>query len=350
MKFIFLLCILLQIYSYELAAQSYISSKVILANGDCSDITHPFLDEEDPTFSLSDKKEVYWKAALWCNDEKKELKEFYKPQYPTRYFTLPIHASLFSKEAWRYTLPNDSSVYYKGVIYAINANGKIEDSIQVSFNVLPSIPKVKDIHLSYTYNWEYDCFDNSGILEFTASSSRTSNYSIGVIFSLTSHAGEFFYTFPDDPFVEEFIGEESSSLTRVPICFEVSKMRLKDCEWGQYYLFFASNKYGGVTCKDTIFTTDYITDKIILNRINELRKEETSIHQIELEERMIYNENCLRILGQAANISIFSVNGCLVKKYSNVSSIDISAYPKGVYIIKAIFNNKITITKKIIKK
>lgn len=127
---------------------------------------------------------------------------------------------------------------------------------------------------------------------------------------------------------------------------KIAKLSLPYLDWGTFCTYIAINKYGWVYSKDTLLTTDYITEPEILSRIF---KGHTKISSIQEDKGfdIIIKDNTIQIKANSASIkgiTIMDISGKVIFYQTQCNDIDTSNLPKGMYILKCntIYNEVIT--------
>lgn len=236
----------------------------------------------------------------------------------------------------KFLIENDSSLYWKGFVSISNApNESLLDCYPVTFNLLPSSPKISEIELIYeSYDWENDCFNNSKLC-FEVNAKRLD---LCLVYNTET-------ILPGDLFYFSY-GQECTEKTDEGVHVEID-----DAQWNQYIKIFARNKFGSVAYGDTLCTTDYIKDEMILQRIKQM---ETSILPININSdiELSWNGKNLELnqISNIRNIILYDGAGKINKTFIPRSRIDLSTIPTGIYLIACYMKNSKVITKKIIKR
>lgn len=100
----------------------------------------------------------------------------------------------------------------------------------------------------------------------------------------------------------------------------------------------------------TICTTDYIMDPLVLKRLKELKNhEETSIDGLLQEVKSIdYSCNVLSFSGQEYIKCVDVINsvGTIVWKQSMGAAINVQTWPRGIYVVKVLYEDNSVLIKK----
>ena len=237
------------------------------------------------------------------------------------------------RELKRTILENDSSVYYTGNVYCYLDND-LQGKFPLRINILPSIPKFKDVKLVYhDFDFEYLSFKRDTLfLTINTSGANELHVYIGE----PSHYGYYFYLIL--PFDLNINQKEHS------LC-------LPYFEFEQCYMFVAINDNGSVISNDSLFIIDYIDDPEILEAIRA-----TDVKSIQDESIDIYHtpqSDILQIRGELSSIlecKIYDTNGKIVKSTIPLAdTIDISDLPSGIYITICTMKSNKFVIKKILK-
>lgn len=135
---------------------------------------------------------------------------------------------------------------------------------------------------------------------------------------------------------------------------DICTLKDKLTDWGQFYIIKVYNQYGGVESRDTLFTTNYIQDPLILARLEELEKEWSSVSSVPNEYgiRIINKNSHIEIEGNKSlvqDLSIYNSTGKLMKTQRGGESMDISDLPQGLYIVSCRTTTNQLLTQKIMK-
>ncbi|WP_288317607.1 T9SS type A sorting domain-containing protein [Xylanibacter caecicola] len=117
-------------------------------------------------------------------------------------------------------------------------------------------------------------------------------------------------------------------------------------EWQQYMYIAVFNSYG-MTCSDTLLTSDYIKDKNIINAIrgvSAIKNINKSLAHITYSNKILSVDNIQNT--EIKNIIINNISGQRIIE-SKTNKVDLSCLNKGIYIITVILKNNKKLTKKI---
>lgn len=153
-------------------------------------------------------------------------------------------------------------VLFHGYIEILNSSRQIVERKELSFNLLPQIPKFENISY-FIDSSEQNIYRMSGEFSFHIIGARTD------IFRTLRSAP---YMWPDDEIkflgvIQDYPPHEQAQHTHVYDEYS---------PWGRFYKTIAMNDFGAVY-SDTICTTDYILDEDVLQRIYASR-EQAAIH------------------------------------------------------------------------
>ncbi len=212
------------------------------------------------------------------------------------------------------------------------ASDKNKDEIYLKWGLVPSRPIISNVIFIANYcdwDWEYDMIYPYGDFSFDIYSENANYFNMyvseGCLFEL-----------PD--FFEHLVGH----LYNVP---ESTKMGY-DADWGEFVFVSAINSFGAVH-SDTICTTSYITDEMILKRIEEL-KNEAGIGDVSVDiapPTYQWNNSTLTFNTQIDQIHIYDLSGQLCHKTDNCDTVDLSDLHNGFYIIVYQYKSQIYKTK-----
>ncbi len=299
-------------------------------------------------FKLEGNNSSQQKYTWSLNIDKKDgnLYEVKREDNGLPYFTIIIDPATYQNrlrnEEFKQTIcKNDSSVYYTGNI-TCSINGNLVDEFPIRINLLPSIPKISEVKLIYH---GYD-MDRHLFLGDTLSLSFYGTRADQLYILFTAYV-------PDDKYFFDFTAYGGS------LNYEENKhnILIPGFYFEEYYTIFTRNPYGDVNSKDTILTTDYIYDPIILKDLNDYWYP-TSIdnNKTEIDHRYFYYDSqseCLHInkdVSNIKNIKIFDLNGKCHKDIDEITNkINISDISDGPYIVVCSTDTKQILIIKILK-
>ncbi len=321
------------IYMFSSYAQT-ISRTIRLSDGRTVDASHIFLENDNGTFFTEPSgTKADWNLKIYTNSKQKPLIEVLTTNEPSDSFTINIDSINWSYidstnrvvRPYHFITENDSSIYYRGIV-SMGSKGIVKDKIEVTFNLAPSTPKILDVAFDYEYDWNDDMIFPNGNLYVTVQSQRAARYT--ALNTTTPFCFEF-------PKMHGFL-----QIQEIPEISDtgIAVFHSDYADWGEFYTFKTSNKFGTVWCNDTILTTDYITDPDILARIEELRNESGDLcktHQ-DNEIHITTLQNYLVIVGDRTaidNVTIFDMTGRTVSTQNNGENLYINNLQKGCYIV-----------------
>lgn len=185
------------------------------------------------------------------------------------------------------------------------------DEVEFKWGLLPSRPVISDIHFEYEYDWEWDMIYPNGRFSFYVESIDADKYWV--------YGSPSFLTEPPSFFTWCFYAIANKN-TKIEY----------DADWGEYITLEAFNTYGCVL-SDTICTTDYIYDKEILDRINDLSK----VEEIDCNNGDVIStfENDEIHFDQTVEASVYDITGKIVIENPNADILYLSNLHKGVYFL-----------------
>ena len=321
-----------------------IDATIFLDNGSVVDNSHKFLDGETPTFRLRDNDEgKNFKWALNISLNKAEELQVLETNRDSDRFTFTISPELFPSccaDCKKIELEGDSSVYLRGTVKLYKGDEAVAN-MPILFNVLPSRPTVIKASLNGDFDFQSAEYIPFAELDVLLASARAEQCFISQVMS-------------DSMYVTQFPEKNywvTSPVDRFDTIGDIHEVEYQHADWGQYYVFSVSNKYGGVV-GDTLFSTDCISDENIINSIKSLY-EKTSIPKIGSDMPCIsFCKNQLIIEGYTGDditTSIYTYDGKPVFTNALQRIFDLNFLAKGVYIVRVVGSDKNTITKKIIK-
>ncbi|MBD5356100.1 MAG: T9SS type A sorting domain-containing protein [Bacteroides sp.] len=203
------------------------------------------------------------------------------------------------------------------------ADGR-EDSFPIKLGVLPNRPVIDNIKFTYSYDWENDMIYPNGSLTFDLHFNDASEAHF-----LTSQDHQFvpfyFFNYCEDI---EITGNDMTWIYDA-------------ADWGEYFTVTAGNLFGWVSA-DILFTTDYIYDEDILERLKELNNN-AGIKDISENSPINFNLNGYSINFNALvnDIRIFDINGRSVYYSACGDRINLNNINTGLYILTYKYNSKL---------
>lgn len=231
--------------------------------------------------------------------------------------------------------------YYKCKVTVFKNNRTIF-SKDIKFDLLPSKPRIHDVRYDYIYNvyyvpeWDKELLSTEGNFSATIES-RNSTYLFLALSDCWIFNKKVLY---QTQYVVDKINETEG-------VFNGEKI-----EWGNYMYAIAGNEYGSVN-GDTICTNDYITDPVILAKIEELRSKWGGVDDVmpnDTENRFKINGGFITVEDIEApySITVYDIAGTVVKEEINNPEICIKDLNPGCYIV-ALQTKGRKYTKKFIK-
>lgn len=328
---------------------AYSQSKIQAAfqNGTTIEKDGVMLEEDICTFAMDNIDE----NGIWVfqMDTKKGIYEIKKQSGAVKPFVISIkelNIQELKYDLKHYTFENDSSVYFKGNIIFQDVEGNVVDCFPVRLNLLPAIPKVKNVTLEYDgYDWEGYQFINP-IMRFHFTSSRERQYTIkyadNPLFSGILLLG---YPFKK---VTNNEGIKIMSFDNATLGWDFI------VGWDDYFIMKADNDYGSVESTDTILVNRYINDPELweeyekwITSINVPNKDAINIHYNQAESTL-YIEG----LSGKKEIRILRIDGILIKHLiTDEEKMYIPGLREGIYIVcitanSSVINQKIFINQK----
>lgn len=182
----------------------------------------------------------------------------------------------------------------------------------------PPKPQISDVSFSYIFNWETNSVWPNGVLTFSVKSEGATcfrlRYNDQIMFSPPPIHLFMFCT--------DFEGED--------------EVRIEwNTDWGEYLLVTAYNKYGFSLPSEMIYTTDYITDPDVLQKIEEI-KNQAGILQSNTDTTDIsatWDNNTLTFNHPMDKVFVYNIAGNQILAGTNTQSLSLSHLPAGSYII-----------------
>lgn len=260
------------------------------------------------------------------------------------HFSFEVSAS--RQDMWEraYHFHEGEDNLFKGFV-TIHETGSDDkaDTLHVSFNVAPKIPKL------LSYRFDYEGYD----------------YDIGMFINPSAK-----YDFANitEPYLWVFISFEEDAC--YPDCATASyTIKIDNVEddvihidddlewdWGYHFLFGVRNAYGLTLAEDTICPKEQITDPKLLEWYKEQVEKYSGINTIEKNDESVsfsIADSWLTINGLKEDRLTVTITDCLGvqrKRIRNRSRINISDLKSGIYIIQMKTEKYQTVTKKIFLK
>ncbi|MDE7421512.1 MAG: T9SS type A sorting domain-containing protein [Muribaculaceae bacterium] len=229
-------------------------------------------------------------------------------------------------EAFRDYDPESNRDFFIFRLSFNDKNGNL-DEMYFKWGLLPSKPLLSDIVFTYEYNWEDDMIYPNGDFSFEVESKDADRYWLYFTYSFLFGPPYWFTA------IREFEAEDNKKIGY-------------DADWGEFVKVAAINNFGYVH-SDTICTTDYITDTLILDRIQTLGNI-NNINTIQNKPSFKWDNEKIS-LNRQMDINVFDLAGNLIRKENDTNTLYLSDIAKGIYLVVC-KDNKNTFTNKIIKK
>ena len=222
---------------------------------------------------------------------------------------------------------------FKGKIEFISYYEEV-DTFSMFFRLAPFIPVLRDVSMQYEYDWEYDCFNEDSKIQFSVATHDAKEVTVLVSDSYYWRVDEEFF-----PIYNVQLPVENDSIYKYETL----------TDWGTIYKIYARNFFGYSYCDSIIFTTDLITDPQVLERLDQLKKEESSIESMhtDISGIQIIDRNQVFIPSNYTYLCVIDIAGRQYGLPCENNIIDLSPLSNGVYIIiyknanKALSNLKI---------
>ena len=214
-------------------------------------------------------------------------------------------------EAYRDFEPETNRDYFDFKL-TFSDNAGNEDEVLFKWGLLPSRPVLSDVEFTYQYDWNDDMIFPNGYFSFAVESKNSDRYWLNITDSFLFGPPFFFivcFTF------------DSSSHDRIGY----------DAEWGEFVDVGAQNKFGFVHSDTLLFTTDYITDREVLDRIQSIR-DNTHVEAINANPTLDWDNEKISF-GRNMMVDLFDLSGNLILSEKNTSLIFLTDLPKGIYIV-----------------
>lgn len=340
------LLFLLALLCTNVVSAQKISRIITLPDGREVDNGHVFVAGEDATFHSENGQTTEWEFRSYSLN-KDTLELVLKSEKTASSFTISTAPELFrelSHTAKRFVSDGDSSVYYKGFVYQV-LQGERTDSMAVTFNLLPSRPKLVRASLYGNYDWTTDNYDGNAILDVTFTAARMDTCQL--MWASTDQC--FLYEFPcDGNYIWCYCGLDS--LKREG---KQATITITSAEWGQYYCVAVYNQYGGSLGDDRILSSDYISDPAVRERIAQMKKRAGIAAVVSDPVRVLYQDNVLYVCnsdGRDGRLTVYTLSGLAVKCQESLADMDLSDCTLGIYIVKVEYGQNESFTTKIIKR
>lgn len=305
---IFLFSNSIAIYSENLISDS------IYQSGISYDFNHVFSEASPLHFSLIDSEVTgKWSCALMANNENMiDISVDALGGY-CNFDPRSVPFSIWQDEAFRTFNSLDNRDEFTLYVSFRSESGKYDErSIQLA--LLPSRPSINNIQFEYCYDWEYDQIYPNGTLSFEIEANNSNSFFLHHSESFLPPSDNVFF-----PFVKEFKVGNNATLSY-------------GADWGEYISVSAGNDFGFVH-SDTLYTTDYIRDENVINRINEILNSVSNIPAIDDVISFSWDNKIIRFETVPRHCSVYSLEGNKVNVACEKGEINLSNMKDGIYIL-----------------
>ena len=312
-------------------SENLISESVYQA-GSYYDFNHIFSDASPLQFSLNDSNiSGEWSCILKSNSDKTLDMPIDSQGEYCNFDPRSVPFQIWQENAFRTFNSFDNRDEFTLYVSFSSENG-YSDTRSVRLALLPCRPSINNIQFEYMYDWEFDQIYPNGNFYFQVEANNAKSFFLHYSESFIPPSENVFFTF-----VKEF--EEEN---RVNISY--------NADWGEYISVSARNEFGFVN-SDTLYTTDYILDENVIDRINELLN--LANHSVVLDDEISFNwdNEILRFNKMPQQLSVYSLDGRKLNLVFGNEEINLSNMKNGIYII-SYYDDKTKqyITHKILKK
>ena len=194
-------------------------------------------------------------------------------------------------------------------------NGEVDER-EVVLSLLPDLPIINNVNYDvFDYDWEHNSIYPNGIFSFDVTSDGADSFWLYFTKSFLFSDDNLFFSFS-----ERFIAEDEIKIEY-------------DADWGEYICVDASNQFGYVR-SDTIFTTDFIKDERILERIEELKRR-ADVRTVQADSSVFFtwNNSILKFEHEMTHIKVYANDGCIALACTSGKELDMSFLSSGIYIV-----------------
>ena len=190
---------------------------------------------------------------------------------------------------------------------------------------LPEKPAIENVQFDIVYDWEHEDFPQPKESSFKFD---VYYYNTERVYLLTNIHGQ--YHSSEKP---SFMGlilsvQKTDDPKSGLIHFEVP-----DTDWGECFAVACYNKQG-VAWSDTINTSDYVKDPVLIDYINDYWDKQSGFGDIEQDSPdIIFRDENIICSSEIRSLSIYSLSGIAVRQFSRPGIVAIGDLPKGLYII-----------------
>lgn len=294
--------------------------------------TLTILEDDTCIFKSINGSKANWKLKLWKEDV---IDGPYLISVAERANT-PIYSLNVDNVNVRWSsighffAPHDPTKFiHKGVLEY--DDGYMKKNIYLNFDILPPKPKIKNVKFLYDSFDEKDFeFRNSRfIIDLEA---EKSDYMVFLVseFEASKHEDLWWRGIVEMRNPPDLVGISP----HYQITYE------EYWYWDIKYTIYSYNKYGHSVESDTIYTCDYILDE----RVRAAFLNASGVEQITQNDIDILRDGMINVSTIVKGVTVYDINGRLIKKANGGDSFHLN---HGMYIIKGVFNNERSFTKKI---
>lgn len=296
------------------------------------------LDEDSPLeiSCIDAPAESVIEISVYCESGWKTL-----ASYPASIGSVIFNPADYTKEvgnvnlwadAEQFMLNDERDVAFLVRIQCRNAGSEIYSKV-FNWILLPAQPKAKVLKYEYDYNFDFNYMENSEIT--IEVESQRANHILIIYDDRQSFDYPRMFMFTDPQL------NCGSHIVWTEYYFD----------WGAYFRFDCINKYGGIVGKDYLCTTDYIDDPQLLKRIEELRNDYImSVDDCGTDNPFKIESDRITFHTTPSSVEIFDIAGLRVLSETQSHTVYTGNLPKGIYVVRATFENGKSIVKKIIRR
>lgn len=329
---LYIICLIFLGYnSIEAYSENLISESVYQA-GSYYDFKHIFSDASPLQFSLNDSNiSGKWSCMLKSNsDETLDMPIDSHGEY-CNFDPRSVPFQIWQENALRTFNSLDNRDEFTLYVSFSSENGE-SDTRSIRLALLPCRPSINNIQFEYMYDWEFDQIYPNGNFYFEVEADNAKSFFLHYSESFIPPSESVFFTF-----VKEFQEEN---------CVNISY----NADWGEYISVSAGNEFGFVN-SDTLYTTDYILDENVINRINQILN--LASHSVVLDDVISFSWDNGNLIFNTMpqHLSVYSIDGRQLNLVCGNEDINLYNMKDGIYIISYYDDRtKQYITHKILKK
>lgn len=221
---------------------------------------------------------------------------------------------------------------YRGYLVYKSSENNILDSVPLQFRLTPPKPKIKSIEFRYDqfFSDEFVFINPECTIQVESKGDVEDFFCSHSESFLTEKDNDWLLFYGSDGYNQLYLGNDVYSV---------------DTDWGigEYIAVYAENKYGYSQVSDTIYTTNYIKDKQVLDAWNLF----VGISKNTVSSVDFYvNHKCLYVNKVVDAILIYDINGNLLLRKENTDTLQLPDIGDEICIVKVI-DDKHVKTKKI---